>query len=757
MKAAKSKGVKHTHIVYIYRSGEYGITSLKAGHSHNIYQEKIVVEDVDELGNIITRIEPGNLVVGEADGHTHPLQDIPFSEVEDPFEKKYTEEEDLEVANDLHKFACNLEDVWFKEAEIDNEFYKGYQWRQEDVTRLDRVKRAHVTHNELKPKVKLLLGQQKKNRTDMKLLPDEDGDSRIADTFNIAIKKVCTNENYVYKESRAFEDALVPGRGLLQVEISNADNITGDVKIRQRPWHDGFFGEHHELDGSDAEYAGIHTWHSMARLKTLYPQKSNDISMDFDLRSTSYNSEPEDKRDYFKRDVYKKDLMKSQFDIVDIANKNYLLVEVQWKIYKRTPVLFNAADNEYVNVSGMSESDIKEAETIQDIGYTVDVKYKIRRVVFAGTVVLERGWSLFNDINIVPFIGNSRDGEISGIIRGARDAQIELNKRSSQYLDIINFGARYLLLFSSDAFASEADYQEWLERNMDPTFQPNLAAGFQNHMHQLDGIKYPSEIIEAIRLSREAITRIMNIPEALMGNETELSSGVAIAQKIRQGWTGNEDYYDNLNLSKKRVCKLIIQGIKIVYSPEKLLRLRESTANNKDIMSDAETLYPPMSIEEKLALAGETGKISKAEQMNIIKMLQANKPISNEMQIKLDEMEQIRIKHTREELLFMLENEDVFRYDITISTSSSSPNIMMSNFMMLMDMAGHGVPIPPTMIVKSWPEMDSRQKKELIDAIREGEAAKAQAEDRKYTAEIQKTQIAQLGKGGLLPQQGGIQ
>jgi len=752
-KALPGQRVKHSHIAYLRKDGT-GITSKNDGHEHEITLQEQVSPIADEFGNVVDQQVSMQPVVVPVDDHSHELGEIEIKEVK---EKVYSEEEDLEESFDLYETAMKLEDDWYEEAKNDDEFYKGNQWSSDDAASLKENNRTMLVLNEIKPKIDVLIGHQKQNRTDMKLMPNEEGDQRISDIHNFRIKNVCARENYIYKESAAVEDALITGRGGLQVDVENGRNITGDIKIKKRSWDDVFFGEHSELDASDAEYGGVHIWYSMAQLKKLYPDHADEIDVDYRLRNTSYNVEPSDAREYHKRKKHLNvALMKKQTGTVNLATKKYRLIELQRKIYKKVPVLFDASNNFYFNAAGMNKSDYEKAKSIEELNYTDDTKHKIRRVTFAGSVVFSRRESVFSEINIVPVYCYKRDYDIWGKVRDAKDPQRELNKRSSQFIDVINFNTRYNTLFSAEAFETTADYHQWLERCNDPTFVPRLKEGFQNQYVQLQGIRNPTEIAASISLSREGISRVMNVNEALLGQQGSSASGAALRETVRQGLLGNEIIFDNLSLSKVKITKLLVEAIHLVDSPEKLLRLTESASNFKDIVNDADDLYPPMQIEEKMQALAQSGMLPPDQIQMVFQALQQGQQIP-ELEPIFAQIEQQRNDGIRQELLEMLRNDDLMNYDAVVMESPYSPNTMFSNFVMMSEMASKGVPIPPDQLIMMWPGLSGDQKNKMISSMSQQSQSDAQQETTKIEKQgemnIALEQVKQKNQSG----QAGVQ
>lgn len=67
---------------------------------------------------------------------------------------------------------------------------------------------------------------------------------------------------------------------------------------------------------------------------------------------------------------------------------------------------------------------------------------------------------------------------------------------------------------------------------------------------------------------------------------------------------------------------------------------------------------------------------------------------------------------------------------------------MMGNFLLLLDMASKGIPIPPTAIIDFAPLPN---KNKILEQIAQQQQQEFEREQMKYSTEIQKAQIAQHG------------
>ena len=92
---------------------------------------------------------------------------------------------------------------------------------------MESIERAALTINEIEPKIDLLSGYQRQNRTDFKFMPVEEGDQRVADILNVVVKNITDQCQYPHEETLVFEDMAIRGRGCFNIYVSNEKNILG--------------------------------------------------------------------------------------------------------------------------------------------------------------------------------------------------------------------------------------------------------------------------------------------------------------------------------------------------------------------------------------------------------------------------------------------------------------------------------------------------------------------------------------------------
>lgn len=674
---------KHKHIAYL-RDDVSGVTSLNKGHYHDIEDLLVVPE--------------------QEDGHTHDLIEY---EIQTPVKQ----EKDTEIVNDvlsLYKEASEIESESRKKGIKSKEFYKGDQWDPELKRKLSNKNRAAQTLNQIEAKIDLLSGFQRQNRTDIKFLPVEEGDAGVADILNVVVKNITEQNKFEHEETMVFEDEVIVGRGLFNIFESFEDDLRGKIKIERFNWADVHFGPHEKRDLEDCEYLIKTKWFSKARLEQMFPEKAKELQSELDLH---INNDETDDPHSTNRNLYEGSgnrIVQSALDadLINIARKEFRVLELWRKEYSKSYVLFNIDDDFYMNGDGWRKEDVDSVKTLPGFKVISRVSFVMRVTKIASKTLLtdERPDLAMQDFHIVPVYAKKSDNDYWGKVEGVKDAQMEVNKRHSQAVDILNKTASYGYFVDDQTFGNQKDKDDFQQNSSSPGFVQNVV-DTNRPPKQAEGIKFPNEIVALLELGSSKIREIMNINLELEGKQSNATSGIAILERKKQGLIGNEFLFDNLSFAKKKLGKLIVAYIQKLYTPERILRLIE---NQND--------------REPVEIAGQP----------------------------LFDAEQQDLETRRADIINLLENSDLTKYDVVVAESANTPTTRTSNFLIWLDAAGKGMPIPPSLLVDL---SDLPDKEKVKAAIQEQEAQLRAQEDKKFDTEIQKTIIAKsdqpvAGAGG---------
>ena len=674
----KGRGA-HTHVVYI--SNGQGVTSTDNKHSH------VVTIIPPQMG--INGPSAPQIAIELVDGHTHELIQLPLSDKK----PKKKDKEILDETKALYEFSKTLENDSRKKGIESEAFFDGTgQWDEKVKQDLESKQRACLTINEIAPKVDLLSGYQRQNRSDIRYFPVEGGDGRIADILNVVSKNILDQNDYEYEETSVFEDEVIPGRGNIHHYVDYTDNLLGDIKVEHYPWKDCGYGPHEKLDASDCEYLWKSKWFSRAKIEAQWPEKKKEFQAEYDVTFA---------KEIPSEDGYDKTVELGTIasaDWVEVAKKEFRVVTVERKEYEDIPVLVNAEDDFYFNAKFVDGKDIAAAKTIPGI---TEVKKKTHRLrvttITAHTVLEDKYDEMTDNFHVIPVYARKKGTSFWGKVEGAKDPQREVNKRHSQTVDILNKVATQGHFYDTETFSTPKDLQDWKKNSSTPGFNQKVS-DVNRPPKPSDRVPFPGELVRFSELESQKIKEIFNVNSELLGQGGVSQSGVAMQEQKRQGLIGNEFLFDNLNRGKKKLGKVLVSYIQKTHSPERILRIIEDQNSRKAI---------------------EIGK-------------QPYDPAR------------------REEILNLLQNADLTKYDVAVAMSNFNPTMRAANFAVWAEMANKRPDIPLPFLIEL---SDLPDKDKFLQMAMQNQQQRMQEEQGKQQTEIVKTLIAkQGGPGAGIPQ-----
>lgn len=674
---AGKQSKKHYHMAYM-RSDGSGITSVDNDHSHDY----VVLQTPEGLGRACSPAP---------DGHTHTLMPMEAKE-----KKRYKSNDELvSEVRALFKEAKEYESDSRKKADESEEFRKGNQWKPTHKSDLEEKQRACLTINEIASKLDLLSGYQRQNRTDIKYLPVEEGDARVADILNALAKNICEQNNFEYEETQVFDDQQTAGRGHYNIYIDREVNPQGNVVIERYPRREVWYGPHEKLDASDAEYVLKSKWVSLEWAKSEWPHKADELSPSstLDDKDDPHHTRPGEQYDI---ETKKKpaSIDGPDPDFVNIAKKEYRIVECQRKEYNRIPVVACKMDEFYENIDGIGKDDLAKLRTIPCLSVFRQKKARVRVTSIMNDVLLSDEYpdDLPAEFSIIPAYAYKIGRDWWGKVESAKDPQRAINKWNSQMVDILNKAAAYGWFGDKNTFETPQEEAKFKRNSSSPGFYQRVRNS-DKPPHMVEGVKFPNELATAIEQHRITLRENMNVNPELLGLNSKAESGVAIVEKKRQGLLGNEFLFDNLNLSKKLLGRVLVALIQKTYDPKRILRVIE----NRNRRTPVE-------------IAGK----------------------------KFDEYDPADIRA-------LLETADLTKYDVVVSESAYSPTNRNANFIAWSTLAMQGAPVPLTLLVEL---SDLPNKQKALEQINAEIQAKAEDSKAKYNTEIQKAMIAAQSRGG---------
>jgi len=698
--------IPHQHITFLNEDRGYGVSAVSAidGHYHE-WRWVDPVEGVPEQQDPNT----GELIPGqppqpgywecspsEIDGHVH--QDG-FVEIPRKPTDASTEDE-IQVVSQVMEAFSEWYDLDWESIEAGREsedFFAGKQWPDGVPGELAKLRRACITINQIEPRISKLSGHERRNRTELRLLPIESSDQRKADVFNIVLKVLLDNCNFWAHKSQSFLDLAIAGKGCYNIRVTKENDLRGELVLERFPWDQHVSAPTEYPDASDAEGFCKYRWYSLSKAKRLWKEHAEKLEGLVD----SINRAP------FGVDVTQPgnesggpwnggERLFEGRKAFDAQRKDILVVECHRFEYLDCPVISHPDEDVYFNALGWDKADIKEAMGLPGFSVVTQSVKKVRiSKVAGGSVLLSDEFPAdlpSDEFYTIPMYCYRMRGKYWGLVEGVKGAQQEVNKFASLAIDVGNrLGGAENYFYDDNTFADQQEEQRFQNYSSEPgaTFK---VLDVNKIPRRTEGAQFPAQLIQMMQWAAGEIEQRFNLEPTNIGANT---SGQAILQAQQMKLMGVESLFEAQRLAMIRIGRLLIPIIQKYYPPERLLRiLRAYHSTHKNVM------------------------------------------------IQDQDLDQI----SDEDILELLSTNDIEKFDLTVTESSYSPSARAAIATVFMDLLQKGVQVPMPMVLR-YLDMPDRERKELEAQMQQQQQDQNDASARVGDAEIEKTLVAK----GIIP------
>lgn len=452
---------------------------------------------------------------------------------------------------------------------MDADFYDGDQWDREDAAIVTDRGQMPLVYNEVAPMVDWLIGTERRMRVDWKVLPRTEDDVDSADVKTKTLKFVSDINGVPMARSRAFMDAAKVGVGW--VDDGARDDPTQDILYsKYEDWRNVLWDSaSYELDLSDARYLFRWRWVDEDIACAMFPGRADRIkSAAEDTSMFSLNDEESwylgEKVEPTGGRVYAGGVGAS----VDTQRRRVRLIECQYRKPCKCQVV---ADGPFKGAFlGQKDKALEESIVLSGGATIVDrIMMRVHFAVFTESDLIELKPSPYrhNQFSLTPFWAyrRGRDRLPYGAIRRVRDIQMDLNKRASKALFLLNTNqviADKNAVDDPNKAAEEVSRPDgWIEKNPGKEFtirRDSEAAAGQ---------------VEMMGMQAQTIQRSTGINNENLGRQTNAVSGEAIKARQNQGSVSTTELFDN------QLYGIQVQGRKQLsmteqfYTEEKVIRL----------------------------------------------------------------------------------------------------------------------------------------------------------------------------------------
>lgn len=462
------------------------------------------------------------------------------------------------------------------EMALDHDFYDGLQWDAEDAQTLRDRGQMPLVFNELAPIIDWLIGTERRQRVDWKVLPRTEEDVEAADIKTKTMKYVSDVNQVNFARSRAFADAVKGGLGWIDDGVRDdptKDPIYSGYEDWRNVLHDS---ASYDYDMDDARYIFRWRWVDEDVALMMFPDRADAIRQAVeDQQHWAFNRSDEDAWTDSQADTNAEGMAQRSGRLyaagtgvsVDAKRRQVKLIECQYRI----PVSVRFVDSGSMAGQLFDPRDRIMADIVaRESARIVDrVAMRMHVAVFTPSHMMADGPSIFrhNKFSLTPVIcyRRSRDRMPYGAIRRQRDVQLDLNKRASKALWLMN---------TNQVVAEEGAVDDWDSAREEVASADGLVVVKPGKRFDIRrDVDAATGQIQMMAMDAQAIQRSAGPSQENLGRQTNATSGEAIKARQMQGSVVTTEPFDNLRYAVYASGTKQLSLIEQFYTQEKVIRL----------------------------------------------------------------------------------------------------------------------------------------------------------------------------------------
>jgi hypothetical protein len=472
------------------------------------------------------------------------------------------------------------------EMAIDGDYYDGLQWTEEDAQEIEARGQAPLVFNETKVSIDWILGAEKRNRVDWRVLPREESDSEGAEVRSKVLKFLSDTNRLPFMRSQAFAEACISGLSWLEDSLSM--DATDDVLYSGgESWRNVLHDSYHKRpDGKDMRYLFRWRYIDLDVAQAMWPthadalqrqaQAADQLSADADdeLWYLGANMrDPQTNRSGTQR------YLSSTGSSVGSDRCRVKIYEAWYREPTQAKVLYGGPYHGDVLSPDNPHPAHRRALDSGACDAIPAIVLRVRLAFMTESEVLEDCETPFahNQLPLTPLycFRRSRDGMPYGHVRPMRDPQMDMNKRMSKSLFLLSVNQ---LITEKRAFSTEKDGYT-LEDAIANVANPQGVFVLEHGDAKFEIRRDFQEIrghAEILALDRMFLQSASGVTDELLGRRTNATSGVAITARQDQGSLTTAGIFDNFRLAIGVSGQKALSNVERFYSMPKVIRLTES-------------------------------------------------------------------------------------------------------------------------------------------------------------------------------------
>ena len=451
------------------------------------------------------------------------------------------------------------------EQGLDEDFYDGDQWKEEDKAVLEGRGQMALVYNVISNAVNWMLGTEKRGRVDYKILPRLEEGSKPAEKKSQLLKYLSDVNKSDFHVSRSFKDTTVVGVGWIESGVQDDDEGEA-IYDRYESWRN-ILGDTMatEMDLSDGRYIFRAKWVDEDIAKAMFPDRAHvverAVSTSFDLMR-SLDGAGDEQMDAAEEEWSQTSIYGGVDGHVSERGR-VRLIEAWFRIPVQERFI---RGGQFTGEVFDARSPGHAAEVKSGNAKLVDkVRMRMHCAIMCedGLLFLAKSPYRHNQFPFTPIwcYRKGRNNLPYGVVRAMRGPQEDINKRASKALHILSSNK---VIMDEGAVA---DMEKFEEENARPDGILVKRQGKQLVL-DVDRDLAPAHL-DLMSRSISMIQQLSGITDENMGRTTNATSGKAIIARQDQGALATASIFDNLRLARQ------IHGSKMLSLMEQFMSERK--------------------------------------------------------------------------------------------------------------------------------------------------------------------------------------
>lgn len=458
------------------------------------------------------------------------------------------------------------------EQAIDHDYYDNRQWDADDADVVSSRNQMPLTYNEVAPMCDWVIGTERRNRFDWKILPRTEDDVQSADVKTKVMKYIADVNKAAFARSRAFADAVKGGIGWVD-DGARDDPSKETIYSQYEDWRNVLMDSSGlDLMGDDARY--VFRWRRVDEdvAMMMFPDRQRVIHSA--VEDLAYHIDPMGDDTEWATNVDGATsgqlfpfAASSASASVDAQRRRVKLIECQFRMPTRVKIVSSGP----LKGAFFDQRDRALVGALNQVGGSIidKITMRVHVAVFTEEALLAMGPSAYrhNKFSLTPIVCY-RDGRTRmfyGAIRRVRDIQNDLNKRASKAQFLLN---------TNQVIGEEGatdDWDELHEQAQDPQGRIIYKPGYKVEIRR--DTDAATGQLQLMTMAAQSIQKSAGVTDENLGRKTNAISGEAIKARQNQGAVVTTEIFDNLRLSGQTQGEKQLSLAEQFISEERVIRL----------------------------------------------------------------------------------------------------------------------------------------------------------------------------------------